>query len=227
MLGKTTTPGVLKVADSTVSSGSFTGWSGFTWHNRSTVDVGHFNWPDVNVATRIVSSPGASAPMANYYKLIFKYYSKALDHPLDLIVSEPAANYGVGAVTAPEVPLSTNIFRVISGALMAYAATPEPIINFKELVWHFEPSVSKKVQIRLLRSFLLKSPIAATVEFDRDYFIAKCEELPLHAFGDSRSEAVENLKEEIEEVYMDLRNDDNLTSDWSKHKSYLISKIGK
>jgi predicted RNase H-like HicB family nuclease len=77
------------------------------------------------------------------------------------------------------------------------------------------------VQIHTLVSRKLSKPIDVIIEPDDGGFIARNPDLPLYGFGDDRCEAIEMLKLEIETLYFDLNEDDNITDSWVLIKAFL------
>lgn len=76
-------------------------------------------------------------------------------------------------------------------------------------------------QIKNLISLNLLKPIDVIVEPDDGGFIAKSPGLPLYGFGDNIYEAIEMLKVEIETLYLDLNEDDNITDNWISIRALL------
>lgn len=81
------------------------------------------------------------------------------------------------------------------------------------------------INLNELISLKLIKPIKIIVEYDEVHFLAECIELPIYAIGHTRSKAIHNLKEQIEELFLEIEQDDNLSEDWLKYKSYLIERI--
>ncbi len=77
------------------------------------------------------------------------------------------------------------------------------------------------VQIHTLVSRKLSNPIDVIIEPDDVGFIARNPDLPLYGFGDDRYEAIEMLKIEIETLFFDLNEDDNITDTWVPIKAFL------
>lgn len=80
------------------------------------------------------------------------------------------------------------------------------------------------VRIHTLPHKLLASPIDATLERDRDGFIARAVDLPLYGSADDAIEAIEALKEDIEALYEELMEDDDFSEEWLRYKAFL-SKV--
>ena len=81
------------------------------------------------------------------------------------------------------------------------------------------------VPISALKSRLLPSPLLVIVEPDDDGFIARNPDLPLYGYGDDCIEAIDALKIEIETLYTDLLEDDNLTEEWAMVRELLHKMI--
>lgn len=77
------------------------------------------------------------------------------------------------------------------------------------------------INIKILKTLKLKSPLNAVLEDDGDGFICRLIDIPLYGFGDDRIESVENLKNEIESLYNDLIEDDNFSDEWLEYKKFL------
>ena len=91
----------------------------------------------------------------------------------------------------------------------------------REEVQRLEKQHAGFIKINILPSRILNIPLDAIVEPDSDGYIARTTDLPLYGFGDDSIEAVEALKQEIESLYEDLMEDDKLTPEWLKIKSFL------
>lgn len=79
----------------------------------------------------------------------------------------------------------------------------------------------KQVRIIDLPGKTLSSPILAFVRYDETHYLAECIEVPIYAIGNSMKESLSNLKEQLLELYDELKDDDELSDEWLKHKSYL------
>lgn len=79
--------------------------------------------------------------------------------------------------------------------------------------------------IHRLLKYNLSTPLWIIVEPDDNGIIARCADLPLYGYGDDATEAINNLKFEIDSLYDDLMEDDNFTEDWLKIKSFLQNKV--
>jgi hypothetical protein len=83
------------------------------------------------------------------------------------------------------------------------------------------PSNPVEFQIHSLLSLKLSKPIGIIIEPDDGGFIARSLGLPLYGFGDDVYEAIEMLKLEIETLYFDLNEDDDVTDNWVPIKAFL------
>jgi hypothetical protein len=82
------------------------------------------------------------------------------------------------------------------------------------------------VKIDKLVDLLLETPLTVIVESDEGGYIARTAGLVLYGYGDNSSEAIANLKIEIESFYKDLMEDNNLSSKYLLEvKAYLKEKI--
>jgi hypothetical protein len=77
------------------------------------------------------------------------------------------------------------------------------------------------IKINFLWNKNLRMPIDATLERDGEGFIARTLEIPLYGYGEDAYEAIAILKREIESLYDDLMEDDNLSDEWMKVKDFL------
>lgn len=77
------------------------------------------------------------------------------------------------------------------------------------------------IKINFLWNRNLRMPIDAILERDGEGFIAKTLEIPLYGYGEDSYEAVVALKREIESLYGELAEDDNISEEWLKVRAYL------
>ncbi|RJR20566.1 MAG: hypothetical protein C4582_09010 [Desulfobacteraceae bacterium] len=82
-----------------------------------------------------------------------------------------------------------------------------------------------KHKISTLKIKRLSIPIDIIVEYDDEYYLARTLDLPLYACGDDIFEAIQNLKDEIESVYYELKEDDKLSNEWQNYKQFLNTII--
>ena len=89
------------------------------------------------------------------------------------------------------------------------------------------PDLGPKV-ISTLSKTKLDKPIRITVELDESIYLAKCIDLPIYATGTSSAEAVDNLRDELYDLYLELKDEENenLSDEWIGHKQYLEERIG-
>ena len=80
-------------------------------------------------------------------------------------------------------------------------------------------------RIHRLNKYNLHEPLDIIVQKDGSGFLASSVDLPVYGYGDDISEAIEILKEEIENLYEELLEDDNFTKDWQKIKKFLCQVI--
>jgi hypothetical protein len=81
------------------------------------------------------------------------------------------------------------------------------------------------VQINSLTTKRLSRAIDIIIEYDEEYYIARSLDLPLYACGNDSYEAIQNIKDEIESVYFELREDDNFSDEWINYKRFLNSIV--
>jgi hypothetical protein len=86
-----------------------------------------------------------------------------------------------------------------------------------------EPDVG--LRLRRLNKYNLREPLDIIVQKDGSGFLASSIDLPLYGYGDDAGEAIEALKEEIENLYEELLEDDNFTRDWKRIKKFLCQVI--
>lgn len=92
-------------------------------------------------------------------------------------------------------------------------------------------SVERKYRIVPLNSlkhpeYRLKFPVHITLEFEREQVIASFDDIEAFSYADTESEAVEQLCEEIIQLYEDLQEDKNnlgpLPSKWLRYLEDII-----
>ncbi|MBF0498376.1 MAG: hypothetical protein HQK57_11620 [Deltaproteobacteria bacterium] len=81
------------------------------------------------------------------------------------------------------------------------------------------------VKIQRLVSMNLTTPLDVIVEPDGDGVIANAVDFPVYGSGDDVIDALEMLKRDIESLYHDLMEDDNLASEWLQVKQFLKERI--
>ena len=86
-----------------------------------------------------------------------------------------------------------------------------------------QPAIS--IQIYRLDKCSLNHPLSVVVEPDKDYFLASQPDLPLYGLGEDIEEAIKMLKREIESLWKDLQDEDDLDEEWTSIKSMLKSLI--
>lgn len=74
----------------------------------------------------------------------------------------------------------------------------------------------------------LSAPMTVFIEPDADGYIARAPDVAsLFGFGDTRFEALDALKHEIESLYMDLMTDGEFTKEWLGIKYFLAGIVVK
>ena len=71
----------------------------------------------------------------------------------------------------------------------------------------------------------LTDPLEVTIQQDKNGFIARTPDIPLYGYGEDLIEAIEMPKREIESLYEDLIEDDNLSDEWVEIKEFLKRRI--
>ena len=109
--------------------------------------------------------------------------------------------------------------------------------NFANLKWFNNLSETEHIVLPYIQKFLntininelvnlkFKQPIKIIVEFDEVHYLAECIELPLYSTGLTKEKAIQNLKEQIEETFFEIKTDSNLSDDWLNYKTYLLDRI--
>ncbi len=85
----------------------------------------------------------------------------------------------------------------------------------------------KIFSLNILKTKKLSRPLDILVEYDEDYFLARATDFPIHAGGSDPIEAVENIKQEIEDLYNELLEDDNFSAEWLNYKSFLMEIVSE
>jgi hypothetical protein len=81
------------------------------------------------------------------------------------------------------------------------------------------------VQINRLANNILNAPLDVLVEPDERGFVARTPDLPLAGYGKDRSEAIDMLKNEIESLFEELRDNDDVSEEWLGIKEFLTERI--
>lgn len=81
------------------------------------------------------------------------------------------------------------------------------------------------IKLHTLPNRALTVPLDVAVEPDDGGYIARSFDLPLYGYGDDPVEAVDALKCEIESLIDDLLENDDLTPEFVRIKSFLIHAI--
>jgi hypothetical protein len=87
------------------------------------------------------------------------------------------------------------------------------------------PSSQIHVQINRLTNKLLKAPLDVLVEPDEEGFVARTPDLPLSGYGQDRIEAIDMLKREIESLFEELRENNDVSEEWLDIKKFLTERI--
>ncbi len=125
---------------------------------------------------------------------------------------------------------ASNFYYTLYPEKVITAMYKNPLVGSLQKFYQQRPSESsekankeyyKVINIKILPTLKLKSPLNAILEDDSDGFICRLIDIPLYGFGDDRLESVENLKYEIESLYNDLMEDDNFSDEWLEYKRFL------
>ena len=81
------------------------------------------------------------------------------------------------------------------------------------------------VQLNRLPHKILRLPIDVLVEPDDQGFLARTPDLPLYGYGEDRIEAIDMLKREIEALFDELIESDDLREEWLSIRSFLSERI--
>jgi hypothetical protein len=77
------------------------------------------------------------------------------------------------------------------------------------------------IKVNSLRSGVLKNNMDAVVERDGKTYIAYTVEVPLYSQGDDIPSAVEGLKQEIEQLWGEIKDAKDLSEQWNVYRAYL------
>lgn len=112
-------------------------------------------------------------------------------------------------------PSETKFIRPSAHSISAQTSTSATIVCDLEMICD-------------LPNYKTNSCIECCVSKDEDgSFLIECPSLNLYSSGESRLEAVENIKDNIESLYDDLMESDDFSDDWLEIKKILIKKIVK
>jgi hypothetical protein len=81
------------------------------------------------------------------------------------------------------------------------------------------------ILLTALCRYPLRKPFPVVLECDGSQLLARSPDLPLYGVGESYQDAMDMLIREIESLYDDLVNDENVTAEWSQAKSILLERI--
>ena len=71
----------------------------------------------------------------------------------------------------------------------------------------------------------LANPLEISVEFDENIYLAKSKDFPLYATANTFEKAVKKLENEIEELYVELREGSDFSDEWLRYKDLLNKAI--
>jgi predicted RNase H-like HicB family nuclease len=81
------------------------------------------------------------------------------------------------------------------------------------------------IQINRLPNSILKAPLDVLVEPSEQGFVARTPDLPLAGYGQDRMEAIDMLKGEIESLFEELRENDDVSEEWLGIKKFLTERM--
>lgn len=87
------------------------------------------------------------------------------------------------------------------------------------------PSSQVHIQINRLPNNTLRAPLDVLVEPGEQGFVARTPDLPLAGYGQDRIEAIDMLKGEIESLFEELQEDDDVGEEWLGIKKFLTERI--
>ena len=76
-------------------------------------------------------------------------------------------------------------------------------------------------QISTLNRYRVKKPLNVIIEEDGASFLARTVDLPLFGLGEDWREALNLLKADLEDLYEELLNSDNLSPEWQRYRLFL------
>ncbi len=77
------------------------------------------------------------------------------------------------------------------------------------------------LEISFLPSYRVNVPIKINITPDDDGWRVETQDMPLYAFGDTYNEAIANIQQAIESLYVDLMEDDDFSPLWLRVKENL------
>ena len=76
--------------------------------------------------------------------------------------------------------------------------------------------------VSLLQKNIKEKPLLnISIKYDEIYYIAECSEIPIYVTANSINGVIYNFKEELKHLYLELREDNNLSKEWLKYKKLL------
>lgn len=144
--------------------------------------------------------------------------------PLEILGSHTAATNGI-VISEDAMPTAVKLAIQIDLDNTAPSSdnipSPAPPINTKDSFYN----VSEIVTINLLQQYRLNTPLTAIIEYDEEGFVANLVDIPIYGTGSDRTEALQTLKLQIEDVYDELMEDDNFSDEWLNYKRFLLDVI--
>ena len=81
------------------------------------------------------------------------------------------------------------------------------------------------LKLNVLHNYSLAKPLDIVVEEDEDQYIASLIDIPLYSEGADPIEAIEGLKQEIEQLWIEIKDGKNLSDEWTRYRSLLEAVI--
>ncbi len=81
------------------------------------------------------------------------------------------------------------------------------------------------LKINVLHKYSLAKSLDILVEEDEDQYIASLIDIPIYSEGADPIEAIEGLKQEIEELWIEIKDGKNLSDEWTRYRSLLETVI--
>ncbi len=117
---------------------------------------------------------------------------------------------------------------LIGKAILLSQKVTADIRSAYEALWHNQSGVALRIQALLPNTFRFKRPMDLLVEFEGSGFAAHLIEVQLSARGDTRQEAVTNLRALIVETYRDLmRTEPERWTEELRAKSALLDLVSE
>jgi hypothetical protein len=107
----------------------------------------------------------------------------------------------------------------------SYAALERRIQRLENLLKEVRENQISSFRVNTLKRHKLTTSIDVIIEPDDDGFIVRNADIPIYGYGVDSMEAVECFKEELENLYEELMEDDDFTDEWLAIKEYLSNLL--